>query len=110
MMAAATGCQHGDMARRANRERVESLQRTVATWSESEAGRPSRARRTGARIPDNLELHAKRLDLMIQRVRAWQVRDWEQWQERQPAYRHEIERRIHGKPEQIEPVAILLFL
>ena len=110
LMMSATGCQHQDLAERRARMRRDNIARTVNMIERSEASRPARMGRTLTAIDRRARLDARNTVLNGERVENQVKRSFRRWQDRQPYYRKGIDRfLLRGKPENIEPTAIILF-
>ncbi len=110
LLALTTGCQHQQMAERRAQMRRENIGYVVDSIVRSEASRPARMNDTFGAIERKRRLDVENTRRNGALVQDYFDRGFRRWEERQPAYRDGIERLIlHGKPENIEPTAIILF-
>ena len=104
------GCQHRQMAERRAQMRRESLGYVVDSIVRSEASRPARMNDTFGAIDRKWRLDVENTRRNGELVVEFFERDFRRWEQQQPEYRGAIERLfLHGKPENIEPTAIILF-
>ena len=109
-LAAVTGCQHQQMAERRAQMRRDNVDYVVDSIVRSEASRPGRVDNTVGLIERRWRLDVENTRRNGELVHEYFERDFQRWEDRQPAYRSAIERLIlRGKPENIEPTAIILF-
>jgi hypothetical protein len=114
VLAAATllalaGCQHQGLAQRRLDRRVTRHERTISVAEASEHSRPARLERTVARIQARADRSVQRTQRNAIAIERYWDRTWQLWEERQPRYRRDLERVFLGKPERIEPHAIIMF-
>jgi len=76
---------------------------------ELEHRRPARFNRTVGMIERKIQYDAELTRENGDEIRVLWNESWRRWVERQPIYRAEAERLFGGKPDQIEPTAIIMF-
>ena len=78
------------------------------TWREGDAGR--RLERDAEFIRKDVQRDELKFHRDLRMLEAYLRFDLQRWQDRQPLYRERIGEILRGKPEQIEPSAIVMFL
>ncbi len=109
VMGLSAGCRHHAAVSRQARLRQQSMQLVLDTISGSERSRAARMRRTWGVIEHNTEVDYQRIRYDADYYGAFLRADVQRWRQRQPAYRAVFERVMAGKPQRIEPNAIILF-
>jgi len=109
LLLAALGCRHQELARRELQLRADSGRRTFDLAVRHERSRPQHLRQTAEAIRSSDARRAKACRDNAKELAAYSHRQWERWQQRQPAYWRELRRLTAGKPDRIERNAILLF-
>jgi hypothetical protein len=103
------GCQHRELVARGILVRERSLEHVRQSVVESEAIRPSRLRQARTYVAAELRKDADDLTNALLEAENLLNADVRRFEERQPTYQAECRRLFAGKPERIEPTAILLF-
>lgn len=109
LFAGLAGCQSSPIAEQRLAKRTDSLERTVAVWAKSEAGRPRRCADTTALALADLGQRVERYRRAEHAAVDWLRRDAERWAQRQRLYWEETGRILGGHPERIEYSAVTLF-
>jgi hypothetical protein len=105
----AAGCQHAGVAEDRLVFRSERVARTARAVERRESLRPQRLERTLREIDRDLRRAAAASRTNIAEIDVYHRDRWQRWSERQPVYQYETRRILGGKPERIEPNAIILF-
>jgi hypothetical protein len=105
----AAGCQHQALAERRLGYRADALHWTAETLARSEQMHWEDLGDGLAYIPENEQRHAEWLAQSAEGAAQMLRDDVERWQQRQPLYWKEFGRILRGRPEEIEPNAIVMF-
>jgi hypothetical protein len=105
----AGGCAPSPAADRRLHMRTDRMQYTVNTWAKSEQGRPAHLQRSLDFVPYVVQRDTRRLKAAGEWFIDWQGRDIKRFQDRGPVYLDKTGRVLWGKPEGIEPSAIMFF-
>jgi hypothetical protein len=109
-LVAATGsCERSPAADRRLKMRTDRMQYTVNTWAKTEQGRPTHLKRSLDLVPVVVQRDATRLKTASEWFLDWQRRDINRFLDRRPVYLDKTGRVLWGKPDGIEPSAILFF-
>lgn len=103
------GCAHSEMARQRAHMREDGMANSARVFVRHEAEAPERMNRTLAAVDEKHRADVLATDENGRKIDGWLEFDRRRWDERQPEYRRHIENQLNGKPESIEPNAILLF-
>lgn len=103
------GCQHAGVAEDRLVFRSERVARTARAIERQESVRPQRLDRTLREIDRDLRRAAAASRTNIAEMDVYHRARWQRWSERQPVYRDATRRILGGKPERIQPNAIILF-
>lgn len=109
LLAANAGCRHHDLAAGRLEARQAKLHQTAETWAQTEQSRPSRLARTAQHGVWYFQHQAEELDRNLSGAARYLERDLRRWRDRQRVYREKALDLLYGKPERIEPNAIILF-
>ena len=110
LLVAVAGCQQQQMAERRAQMRFHNIAFVVGAMERSEASRPGRINNTFGVIERKWRLDVENTRRNGELVIEFFDRDFRRWEQQQPEYRDAFERLIlRGKPENIEPTAIILF-
>ncbi len=97
------------MARMHHQARVDQLGRTIEVAARSEAERPDRLERSLAHAAWYFEHQAERFEANVEGAQWYIERDFRRAERRLPHAADRAGEILYGKPENIEPTAILLF-
>lgn len=109
-IALGVGCRHADLAEKTLQRRVAGMNNTLAVAAESERSRPAKLAHAFEFIDKDTRGSARRLEANVQALNERLEFENERWRENQSLYREKAAEIFGGKPENIEPAAIILFL
>ncbi|MBK8913219.1 MAG: hypothetical protein IPM64_01225 [Phycisphaerales bacterium] len=105
----AAGCAQRELSDRRLAARERGVQNTLAVWKRGEADAPRRVDRTLGVAGQQLDRDVQKTEAAPARIGGWIDFDTQRWMNNQPVYRRHIENQLHGKPDEVEPHAIILF-
>lgn len=85
------------------------MTRALESIESSEARRPDNLKKAGEFIARDLEVHAEKLEVSLNRLKGMIEADAERFAERQPLYQRKLTEILRGQPEEIGPAAIIMF-
>jgi hypothetical protein len=109
-LAGAAGCRHADLAEQGLALRGARMARTAKLVVQQEQSRPRRLAYALNEVHRGLQRDAEMSRANIDEIKLYWQSEWQQWRECEPVYRDRVNRVLRGKPERIEPNAIILFL
>ena len=107
-LAIVAGC-HNPAADERIAQRQHNIRESGQWLVDRENDSPRRLKRTCNQIGDEAAADEQQLSRNLRDLHGYMRFDLLRWQNRQSDYRSELERILHGKPENIEP-ALLMFL
>lgn len=106
----AAGCQLSPAAEKRVRMRARNVARTLDMAARSEQSRPARLARTTAMIKERAETDVHNTQRNFRNIQFYIDRDLNRWPENQQRYQRWLGDVFEGKPENIEPVIVFMFL
>jgi hypothetical protein len=103
------GCQNPELAQNRRELRRRHIAWTADVAVQSERIRPAEVAQTTSEVCESERQRSGILRRNADKIDAQRRRDWQRWIERQPVYREQLIEVFGGKPDGVEPSAIILF-
>jgi hypothetical protein len=103
------GCRNPELAKNRRELRRRHIAYTADVAAQSERIRPVEVAQTTSEVCESERQRSGILRRNADKIDAQRRRDWQRWIERQPVYREHLIEVFGGKPDGVEPSAIILF-